>query len=113
MGFLGRIMVRGPGQNFFRQGVGRGGDMLAVALQPCGVGHMDDEGVILGTALGLENAAHRILVQAVGAQAVDRLRGNAEKAAPTQDRGCLLNGMVIFFRMKNGCFHTIRLELSI
>ena len=42
---------------------------------------MDDEGIILRTALGLENMAHRRLVEGVRPQTVYRLRGDARPAA--------------------------------
>ena len=41
------------------------------------VAHVDDEGVVLGTALGLEDAGHGLRVAGVGAQAVHGLGGES------------------------------------
>ena len=41
---------------------------------------MEDQGVVLGAALGLEDVPHRFAVEAIGPQAVHRLRGDAHKA---------------------------------
>ena len=54
---------------------------------------MQNERVILGAALGLENPGLSLLVQAVGAQTVDRLRGQRHQLAPPQKRGGLLRGV--------------------
>ena len=40
-----------------------------------------DRWVVLRTALGLKNMPHRFRVEAIGPQAVDRLRGDAQQAA--------------------------------
>jgi hypothetical protein len=54
---------------------------MAVPGQPGGVRDVKDQGVVLRTALGLENMPHRFRVEAVGPQTVDRLRGDAQQAA--------------------------------
>ena len=46
---------------------------------------MQDQWVVLGAALGLKNAGHRLWIKAVGPQAVDRLRGDADQPAPADD----------------------------
>ena len=47
--------------------------------------HMENQRVILGPALGLKYFQHRIGIQTVGAQAIDRLRGNAQQPAASDD----------------------------
>ena len=84
----------------FRQTVGRLRYLPAVPLQPRGIRHMDDEGIILRTALGLENMAHRRLVEGVRPQTVYRLRGDAQQPAPPQDSGGLRDGVCIRLRME-------------
>ena len=46
---------------------------------------MDNERVKARTLLSLKNAAHRLLTQRVGTQAVDRLRGESDDPALPQD----------------------------
>ncbi len=60
---------------------------MAVPGQPRGVGDVEDQGVVLRTALGLENMPYRFRVEAVGPQAVDRFRGDAQQAAVPEDGG--------------------------
>ena len=48
---------------------------------------MDDEGVVLRTALGLEDMQDGSLIQGVGPEAVDRLGGDAKQAAGSNDGG--------------------------
>ncbi len=52
---------------------------------------MEDEGVVLGTALGLKDPAHGLGIQSVGPQAVDRLRRDAQQAAVPEDGGGYCN----------------------
>ena len=61
---------------------------------------MDDEGIILRTALGLENMAHRRLVEGVRPQTVYRLRGDAQQPAPPLSCGGLRDGVCIRLRME-------------
>ena len=42
---------------------------------------MDDKRIVLRAALCLENMQHRFLVQRVRAEAIDRLRRNAEESS--------------------------------
>ena len=70
-----------------RQHIGQGRHVGTVPGQPLGAGDMDDEGIVLGPALGLEDPLHRGAVQGVGPQAVHRLRGDAHQAAVPQDLG--------------------------
>ena len=48
---------------------------------------MKDQGIVIGPALGLKNAADGISVQTVGAQTIDRLRGNGHQASLPQQLG--------------------------
>ena len=57
MGFRFRIMVRGPGQNCWASAYASGGTSVAVPGQPLGSRNMDDERVVLRTALGLKDLA--------------------------------------------------------
>ena len=101
-----------PGQNhrerprpeFFCQRIRLRRDIFAVPRKPRTVGHMDDERVILRTALGQKNAQHRVLVQRVRAEAVDRLRRDRQQPAVPDD---LRSGLNILFCgvTKIDCFH--------
>ena len=69
---------------------------------------MEDQGVVLGTALGLENMADRLRIQPVGPQTVDRLRGDAQKAPPPEDGGGGGHVLPLGRRVRNGkilCLH--------
>ena len=46
-----------------------------------GVRHMEDQGIVLGTALGDEDFRNGAFVQTVGTQTVDRLRRDRHKTA--------------------------------
>lgn len=82
-----------PGQNhrerprpeFFCQRIRLRRDIFAVPRKPRTVGHMDDERIILRTALGQKNAQHRIFVQRVRAEAIDRLRRDRQQPAVPDD----------------------------
>ena len=52
---------------------------------------MENEGVVLGTALGLEDPAHGLGIQSVGSQTVNRLRRDAQQAAVPEDGCCCSN----------------------
>ena len=84
---------QGPRPEPLRQPIGGGGHIPAVSLQPGGVGNVDDQRVILRSALGQENAAHSVLVQGVGSQTVYRFRGDAQKSPPAQDGGGVPDGV--------------------
>ena len=94
-----------PRPEFLRQRVGRLRHIHAAALQPPGVRNVQDQGVVLRATLGLEDAAHRVLVQAVGSQTVHRLRGDPQQAAPPQYGRRLRDGVCIPFRMEYDGFH--------
>ena len=65
---------------------------------------MDNERVILRTALGQKNAQHRVLIQRICAKAVDRLRRDRQQPAVPDD---LCGGLNILFCgvTKIDCFH--------
>ena len=86
-----------------RQGIGHRRDIAAVPLQPVGAGDMEDQRVVLGTALCLENMQHGVLVQRVGAETVHRLGGDAQQAAPPQYGGGFGDGVFVLFRVENLC----------
>ena len=86
MGFRRKIMVRVPARGL-RQGIGAVRDVRTIPLQVLCRGDVEDQGVVLGAALGREDALHRLRVQAVGPQAVHRLGGDAHQPAPPEDGG--------------------------
>ena len=103
---------QGAGPEFPGQHIGQGRHVGAVAGQPLGAGHMDDEGIVLGPALGLKDPLHRGAVQSVGPQAVHRLRGDAHQAAVLQDLGrcadLVLNLLLLTLgvpQVKISCLH--------
>ncbi len=67
------------GPEFFRQVVGRLGDMMAKKLDLFRAGNVKDQGIVLGTALGFEDFGNGFFVQAVGSQTVDSLRRNGHQ----------------------------------
>ena len=90
--------------------------ILAVPGQPLGTRHMDDEGVVLRTALGLENLMNRSLVQRVGAQTVNRLRGDGYQSSLPQNirrrRDLILDDLLLALgipQVKISRMHPIRL----
>ena len=74
---LGQDYSERAGPEFPGQHIGRGRNLLAVTGQPLGARQMEDQGVVLRTALCLEDPLHCCLIQTVGGKAVNRLRGNA------------------------------------
>ena len=48
--------------------------------------HMEDQGVILGTALCRKDSGNGVFIQAVGPQTVNRLRGNRHQLALADQR---------------------------
>ena len=76
-GLAGQDHGHGAGPEPLCQGPGRRRDVLAAALQPARLRDVEDQGVVLGAALGLEDVGHRLRVKPVGPQAVHRLRGDA------------------------------------
>ena len=61
--------------------------VLTVPGQPLRSRNMDDERVVLRTALGLKDLVDSLCVQCVGTQAVDRFRGNSHQSPLAA--GCL------------------------
>ena len=59
--------------------------VLAVPGQPLRSRNMDDERVVLRTALGLEDLVNSLCVQCISAQTVDRFRGNSHQSPLPQD----------------------------
>ena len=60
---------------------------MAESLHFLWLGHVEDQGIVLGAALGLKNFQDGVFVQAVGAQAVDRLRGDCHQTAVSNNGG--------------------------
>ena len=54
---------------------------------------MEDQGVVLGAALGLKYFGNGIFIQAVGSQAVNRLRGDGHQAPIANDLGGNFRGL--------------------
>ena len=79
---------QGAGPEGLGQGIGCHGDMVAEFLDLRQLGDMEDQGVVLGTALGLEDSGNSLFVQAVGAQTVDGLRGDGHQTAVFNDFSC-------------------------
>ena len=102
------------------QGVCQGRHILAVPGQPLGARHMDDEGVVLGTALCLKDLMDRFLVQGVGSQAVNGFRGDGyQPSLPQNIRRCgdlIFNDLLLTLgipQVKISCVHPFRLTYSI
>ena len=74
-----------PRPEALRQGVGRVRNVPAVAFQPVRRGDVQNQRVVLGPPLGREDVAHGVRVQAIGPQAVHRLCGDAQQAAPAEN----------------------------
>ena len=70
-----------PGPEGFHQHPGLLGHIVAEVLHLIHSRHMENQRVILGPALCLKYFQHRIGIQTIGAQAIDRLRGNAQQSA--------------------------------
>ena len=78
---------QGTGPETLRQVVGSLGNVVAEQLNLLRAGDVQDQGVVLGTALGFENLGNSSFVQTVGAQTVDGLRGNGNQSALHDDIG--------------------------
>ena len=63
---------------------------MAIVLQLRRICNVQNQRVVLRTSLGCEDAANRLRVQGICTQAVDRLRGDAQKTAVSQDFGGLV-----------------------
>ena len=103
-GPAGQDHGQGAGPEFLRQQVGRLRHLPAVALQPAGIRYMENQRVILRTALGLENVQHGILIEGIGPQAVHGLRGDAQQAARAEDLRRPYNLIFPVFGVKYPCF---------
>ena len=66
---------------------------------------MENQGIVLGTTLGLKNFNNRLLVQSVGTQAVDGFRGDCHQTALFDDVCRNLRGFRGSGRKKK-CFHS-------
>ena len=65
---------------------------------------MEDEGVILGAALGLKDGVDSLRIQPVGPQAVDRFSRDAHKTAGGQDPGSplyVVGGQALGFHLRH------------
>ena len=82
-----RSWPKGPGQ-----GIGRRRNVPAVPGQPALIGNMNNQRIVLGPALGFIDLPAGGFIESVGSQAIDRLRGDAQKSAGSDD----LRGGVIF-----------------
>ena len=71
---------------------------MAEILNLSWVSHMEDQGVVLGTALGLKDLGYRFFIQTVGTKTVDCLRGNCYKAATADDFRCGLRSQRVLRR---------------
>ena len=72
----------------FGEAMGALGNVFAVALEPRGIRDVDDERVVLWTALGLEDVQDGLFVEGVGPESIDRLGRDAEQAAAADDVRC-------------------------
>ena len=72
------------------QGLGLGGPVGHQALGRFRTGHVEDHRTGAGPTLGGVDPRHGLGVEAVGTQAVDRLRGEGHQATGTQQSGGLL-----------------------
>ena len=64
---------------------GRLGDVVGKIHDPLRAVHMQDQGIVLGPALCRKDLGHCLFIQSVGAQTVNRLRGDSHQAAVFDD----------------------------
>ena len=88
---------QGAGPELAGQNVGQRRHIGTVTGQPLGARQMEDQGVVLRTALCLEDPLHCCLIQTVGGKAVNRLRGNTHQTAFPQDLCCGIDLIPYFF----------------
>ena len=69
---------------------------MAEQLNLFRAGDVQNQGVVLRTALGLKDFGNGFFVQTVGTQAVDGLRGNGNQTALHNDIGSNCRGLGIF-----------------
>ena len=60
---------------------------MAEPLHFLGLGHVEDQRIVLGATLGLKDFQNGVFVQSVGTQAIDRLRGDCHQAAVSNNGG--------------------------
>ena len=68
---------------------------------------MDDQRIILRSSFGLEDLSHRILVQCIGPESIDRFCRERDDAPSFNDFGTLLNPIHFYsvFEIHFYCFH--------
>ena len=66
---------------------------------------MDDQRIILGTALGLIDLAAGVLVEGIGAEAIDGLGGNPQEPAIANNGSRPVILRLRKGRLKQNCFH--------
>ena len=92
-GALGHNFLHGQhhgqraGPKFLGQTIGAFGNIVAEPLHFLGLGHVEDQGIVLRATLGLKNFQNGVFVQSVGTQAIDRLRGDCHKTAVSNNGG--------------------------
>ena len=79
---------------------------MAVQLQPVSTGDMEDQGIVLRTALCLKNMEDRRLVKGVGAQSIYRFGRDPQQPAVAENGSSLLNGSVVCFRVEYDRFQS-------
>ena len=89
-----------------RQGVSHRRNVMAVQLQPVRTGDMEDQGIVLRTALCLKNMEDRCLVKGVGAQSIYRFGRDPQQPAVAENGSCLLNGGVVCLRVEYDRFQS-------
>ena len=67
---------------------------------------MEDQGIVLRTALCLKNMEDRRLVKGVGAQSIYRFGRDPQQPAVAEDGSSLLNGSVVCFRVEYDRFQS-------
>ena len=79
---------------------------MAVQLQPVRTGDMEDQRIILRTALCLKNMENCCLVKGVGSQSIYRFGRDPQQPAVAENGGCLLNGGVVCLRVEYDRFQS-------
>ena len=79
---------------------------MAVQLQPVHTGDMEDQGIVLRTALCLKNMENRRLVKGIGAQSIYRFGRDPQQSAVAENGGGFCNGGVICLRVEYDRFQS-------
>src|SRR5690554_7781817 len=68
---------------------------------------MDDQRIVLGPSFGFKDLFHRILIERIGAQPIDRFRWKGDDATLLNDFRSLLYALHIYsvFEIHFNCFH--------